>query len=233
LLRDNLDSDHTGLQGHSHGSFLQMLGDPKVYMLSLAYFFLLGATYTVVFTLPSLIRGWEIKDLVVLGILAAIPQLAAIGGMVLVGRRSDRHRERRWHYAFSTALAATGLGLVTVVQGTSSGQIAGSVIGLTIAYIGLTSATPLFFTLTSEYLSKAAAAGGIALISSLGNLGPAVTPYLNVKINSMTGSSTYGLYLVMAMYLVSALIILTAVKAAAHRSHPIVPATVGAGQPVL
>lgn len=227
FLRDNLDNDQTAVQGHHHGSFVQMLGDPKVYLLALAYFFLLGATYTVVFTLPSLIRQWDVKDLFLLGVLAATPQVAAIGGMVMVGRRSDHHRERRWHYAFSTTLAAIGLGIVTVVQGTSLGQIVGSVVGLTIAYIGLTSATPLFFTLTSEYLSKAAAAGGIALISSLGNLGPAVTPYINAKINSITGSSTYGLYLVMAMYLISALIILTVVKAAVRHHPSAVPAAAG------
>ena len=41
--------------------------------------------------------------------------------------------------------------------------------GLTLAGLGFVSATPLFFTTTTEYLSKASAAGGIALISSLGN----------------------------------------------------------------
>ena len=51
-----------------------------------------------------------------------------------------------------------------------------SIIGLTLAGLGFISATPLFFTTTTEYLSKASAAGGIALISSLGNLGPAVAP---------------------------------------------------------
>ena len=218
LLRDALENDGTASEGRSHGSFAQMLRDPRMYLLPLAFFFLAGATYTLVFTLPSLIRGWEIKDLLMVGILAAIPHVAAIGGMVALGRRSDRLQERRWHYAFSTALAAAGLGIVTIVQGTSVGQITGSLVGLTIACVGLASATPLFFTLTSEYLSKATAAGGIALVSSLGNLGPAVAPYVNARINTATGSTTYGLYVVMAMYLLSALIVLATVKPRHTRS---------------
>ena len=63
-------------------------------------------------------------------------------------------------------------------------------IGLCIATVGITSATPLFFTTTSEYLSKAAAAGGIALISSLGNLGAAVSPSITGAINAATGNPT-------------------------------------------
>ena len=37
-----------------------MLKDPKVYTLSLVYFLLLGATYTMVFWLPTLIKSWGI-----------------------------------------------------------------------------------------------------------------------------------------------------------------------------
>jgi len=75
-------------------------------------------------------------------------------------------------------------------------------------------ATPIFFTLITEYLSVAAAAGGIALISSLGNLGPAVSPSLNGLIQQATGSTAYGIYLVMAMYVLAGIILLAAVHAA-------------------
>jgi nitrate/nitrite transporter NarK len=72
----------------------------------------------------------------------------------------------------------------------------------------------LFFTTITEYLSKASAAGGIALISSLGNLGPAVAPSLTGYITATTGSSLFSTYLVVGAYLLSGLLLLIIVKAA-------------------
>ncbi|WP_179404079.1 MFS transporter [Burkholderia guangdongensis] len=218
LLRERLEHDEKDIEGESDGGFLHMLRDPKAYCLALTYFLLLGATYTVVFTLPSLIHGWGIHDLFTVGLLAAVPQVCAIGGMIWFARHSDAHKERRRHYAFATTLAAAGLGVVTLTQGHASAQIAASLAGLTLAYIGLSSATPLFFALTSEYLSKGAAAGGLALISSLGNLGPAVAPSINAMLAKSTGSNVYGLYLLMAMYVASGLVVLAAIRAAG--THP-------------
>ena len=87
-------------------------------------------------------------------------------------------------------------------------------IGLCIATVGIASATPLFFTVTSEYLSKAAAAGGIALISSLGNLGAAVSPAVTGAINAATGNPVNSMYLVIALYLLAGAIMLGALRAA-------------------
>ena len=96
----------------------------------------------------------------------------------------------------------------------STGNLLASIIGLTLAGLGFISATPLFFTTTTEYLSKASAAGGIALISSLGNLGPAVAPSVTGYITATTGSSLYSTYLIVAAYLLSGLLLLTIVRAA-------------------
>ncbi len=130
--------------------------------------------------------------------------------MVLIGRSSDRTKERRWHFFACTVIAAVGLGITILTQG----SLVGSMIGLCIAVIGITSATPLFFTVTSEYLSKAAAAGGIALISSLGNLGAAVSPSVTGAINAATGSPTTACMLVMALYLLSGLLLMVVIRAA-------------------
>src|SRR6476646_11285418 len=71
-----------------------------------------------------------------------------------------------------------------------------------------------FLPRTTEYLSKASAAGGIALISSLGNLGPAVAPSLTGYITATTGNSLYSTYLIVGAYLLSGLLLLIIVKAA-------------------
>ena len=85
---------------------------------------------------------------------------------------------------------------------------------LSLATIGIAAATPLFFTLITKYPSKAAAACGIALISSLGNLGPAVSPSLNGLIRQWTGSTAYSMYLVMGMYILAGVILPVVVSAA-------------------
>lgn len=210
LLSHNLEHDKKAIVGESAGTLGQMLKDPKVYVLALVYFLLLGATYTMVFWLPTLIQSWGVKDLLMIGIYAAIPNAIGVVGMILMGRSSDKLHERRWHFAACVAIAAVGLGITTMLQG----NLVGSLMALSFATIGIAAATPLFFTLITEYLSKAAAACGIALISSLGNLGPAVSPSLNGLIQQWTGSTAYSMYLVMAMYILAGVILLTAVSAA-------------------
>ena len=209
-LRFQLDHDHKDVESASHAGFFQMLKDPKVYGLAFTYFLLLGATYTLVFWIPTLIKSWGVADLFHVGLIATLPQIAGIIGTILMGRHSDKTRERRWHYVTCVAVAALGLSLTTFTQG----NLLASIAGLTLAGAGVVSATPLFFTTVTEYLSRASAAGGIALISSLGNLGPAAAPSVTGYITATTGSSLYSTYLVVGAYLLSGLLLLLIVHPA-------------------
>jgi len=209
-LRFQLDHDHKDVESAHHAGFFQMLKDPKVYGLAFTYFLLLGATYTMVFWIPTLIKSWGVADLLVIGLLATLPQIAGIIGTILTGRHSDKTRERRWHYATCVTVGAVGLLAMTF----SHGNLVASVLGLTLAGLGFISATPLFFTTITEYLSRASAAGGIALISSLGNLGPAVAPSVTGYITATTGNSLMSTYLVVGAYLLSGLLLLIIVKPA-------------------
>src|SRR5436190_20726095 len=212
-LRSNLEHDQTNVASATHMSLGQMFRDRKVYVLALVYFMLLGATYTMVFWVPTLIKSWGVSDLMQIGLYSALPSLIGVFGMILIGRSSDKHGERRWHFAASVAIAAIGLGITTLTQGDLSASLA----GLSLAVIGIASATPLFFTITTEYLSKVGAAAGIALISSLGNLGAAASPAVTGAITAKTGSPVYSMYLVIALYLLSGVILLLAVRSAKAR----------------
>src|SRR6516225_8031961 len=68
LLDDGFQHDVKDVESEPPGTFGQMLRDPKVYVLSLVYCLLLGATYTLVFWMPTLIQSWGIKDLFLVGI---------------------------------------------------------------------------------------------------------------------------------------------------------------------
>src|SRR5690606_32603380 len=146
------------------GSFWALLRDPKVFTMALVYFLFLGANYTLVFFMPTLIRSWGVADVFVIGLLAAIPAVVGAIGMVFVGRSSDQRLERRRHFFFCVVLAAAGLLVAALAQGNMVLGLA----GLAVMAIGQSANTPIFFAAVSEYLPRASAAGGIALISSLG-----------------------------------------------------------------
>jgi D-galactonate transporter len=208
VLRDHLDRDQGLVECASHGSFWQSLRDPKIYVLSLAYFFAIGGIYALVFWVPTLIKSWGVTDLFKIGVYAAIPNIFGVIGMILIGRSSDRHKERRWHYVASALLATVGLGIATQMEG----NLVGSLVGLSIGSIGISTLTPMFFTITSEYLSKAAAAGGIALISSLGNLGSAASPVVGGALTASTGNPISTMYMVMVMFILAGVIVMLAVR---------------------
>src|SRR5258707_9009746 len=112
-----------------------MSAEPKVCVLSIVYFRLAGATYTMVFWVPTLIQSWGVKDLFLIGIYASIPNAAGIIGMILIGRHSDKWHERRWHFAVCVVIAAVGLFTTTLFQG----NFVGSILALAVAVIGVAS----------------------------------------------------------------------------------------------
>ncbi|MOA45377.1 hypothetical protein D3C78_1677700 [compost metagenome] len=74
--------------------------------------------------------------------------------------------------------------------------------------LGIASVAPVFFALLSDYLPRASVAVGIALVSSIGNLGGAVIPSLTSALNTASGGTTYSLLLVMSLYLLASSIVL-------------------------
>ncbi|MCC8945035.1 MFS transporter [Bradyrhizobium sp. Arg62] len=216
LLDDALQHDEENIVKATSGTFRQLLRDPKVYLLSLACFCLLGANYTMVFWMPPLTHSWGVKDPLLVGVYHAVANAAGIVCMILIGRHSDKRHERRWHYATCVTIAAGGLFFLMLLHGT----FVGSILALSFAVIGFVSAPPLFYALTSEYLSAGAAAGGLALVTSLGNLGPAVSPSITGFIVRNTGDNIYGMYFVMALYLLSGALLLLSMRPATNELLP-------------
>jgi sugar phosphate permease len=208
IVRNQLDADSQAAAG-SHGSFWQLLRDPKVYVLSLVYFLLLGAAYAIIFWVPTVIRSWGVTDMLQIGLYAAIPNLVGAIAMVFVARHSDAKMERRWHLIACVLVASVGM-LLTVM---AKGNLALSLAALSLAVVGVASATPIFFTIPTAYLSPASAAAGLALISSLGNLGAAVSPSLTGLISARTGNPLDSMFLVIAAYALVAVVVWLAVPA--------------------
>ncbi|WP_375739380.1 MFS transporter [Pseudomonas boanensis] len=207
-LRQQFDAEHQSATKASHGSLRDLLSDSKVWVLSLVYVLMVAGTYTIAFWTPTLIRSWGVNDMLEIGLYATLPQLFAAAGVILLSRSSDRRRERRWHFTAGALTAASGLAIIALAQG----QLGVSLAGLCLAMMGVASVPPVFFALTSEYLPRASVAVGIALVSSIGNLGGAISPSVTSALNASSGGTLYSLYFVMSLYLLAAFIVLTAAR---------------------
>lgn len=209
-LRTQLDAEqHSSLKA-SHGSVRDLLGDSRFWALSLVYVLMVAGTYAMAFWIPTLIRSWGVADLMHVGLYATLPQLFAIAGVLLLSRSSDRFGERRWHFSSGALVAVCGLAIMVLAQG----QLGASLLGLCLAMLGIASVTPVFFALLSEYLPRASVAVGIALVSSIGNLGGAVIPSLTSALNTASGGTSYSFYLLMSLYLIASAIVLRVARPA-------------------
>lgn len=199
-------------------SFHDAMSDGRVWFGCLIYFCIITGLYGVSFWLPTIVSDMGIKNPAQIGLLTAIPYTIAAVGMVLVGRSSDRRNERRWHIAVPAALAA--IGLVASVMLTSDLILA--LAALSLATFGILTAAPLFWSLPSAYLSGAAAAAGIAIINSFGNLAGFVSPYLVGWLKEATGSTAPGMFTIAGSLVLAAMfVLLTPPRHSGFRRNPV------------
>ncbi len=175
--------------GDQDRSFLRALLDPRVLLLCAVYFANVIGGYGLDFFLPTLIkRAVPAASSAFVGVLSAIPPLFAIFAMMLHGRSSDRRGERRWHVASALWWAAFGLLLASLPVPAVLALLA-----LSLAVSGRWSTIAPFWGLSTTFLNGRAAAGAIALINAVGNLGGFAGPYLMGWLKDQTGDYVVGL----------------------------------------
>jgi len=213
VIDKTLQQDTRALGPAHHGSLRQAMRDPIIYILAFAYFAFIAGTYVITFWLPTIIKSFGLADPLEIGLLTAIPYIIGAIGMVVLSKHSDRTRERRWHCAGAAVLGGAGL----VVASLLSSQLALALVALSFATIGILATMPLFWAMPTAYLSGPAAAGGIALINSLGLVGGFVSPFVIGWMKNLTGSVNYGLYIITALMVLGAIALVVGVPARALR----------------
>ena len=166
----------------------EALTHPRVLALALVYFGVVVGLYGLGLWLPQIVKNFG-ASIMQTGLLAALPGLVGAIAMVLWTRHSDATGERKWHMALPAIAGAAAFAI--------SASVASPAISfafLTIAAACIYAALPSFWPLPTAMLSGAAAAGGIALINALGNLGGFVGPTLVGWMKDATGSFAAGLY---------------------------------------
>jgi nitrate/nitrite transporter NarK len=187
--------------GHGH-RLVDALASPKLWVLAIANFTLLGGIYGISFWLPQIVNDLGVKDVLLNGIVTSIPFAIACAAMIIVGRSSDRTRERKWHIIVCATIGALGL-----IGGASLSVPALALASLSFALAGALASITVLWVLPSAILTGAAAAGGLALMATIGNVGGYVAPYVLGLAKEATGRLDIGLYLMSAAMIIGALLV--------------------------
>ncbi|WP_017906896.1 MFS transporter [Pseudomonas asplenii] len=182
----------------------EVFRNPAIWAFGLIYFCIQSGVYAINFWLPSIIRNLGFSDNLVIGWLSAIPYLLAALFMLFVGRSADLRKERRWHLVVPMLMGAVGL--LIAVNFASSPAVA--ILGLGIATMGALTGLPMFWPVPTALLSAGAAAGGLALINSMGQMAGFLSPYLVGWIKDASGSTDAALYVLAAVIVGGALLAL-------------------------
>ena len=204
-LDQRLGEERARIEDRKKLTLREALTDRRVLLLSMVYLTIVTATYGITFFLPLIVKSHGFSNMDT-GLITAVPYTLGVVGLIIWSRSSDLRNERRWHYVIGAAVAAVGF--VGVAMGISPVV---SLISMSIAAIGLYGCKPPLWAVPSQFLSGTAAAGGIALMNSIGNLGGFVGPYVVGWIRESTKSYEAGLYFLAACAAASAVIALVVI----------------------
>ena len=189
-----------------HGtSVFEGFRSPKVWLLAAIYFLNTTVTYGVFLWLPKILRDLSGEDGWQLSVITAIPFVAALIGMVLIGRHSDRTGERKRHVAACALTAATGL----VLAAFFTEHLVLLVLSFTLSQIGQRSVMSVFWSIPPLVLGGTAAAAGIALINAVGNLGGFFGPSIMGWVRDTTGGYGGGFLVLAGGLLIAAALVLS------------------------
>jgi ACS family tartrate transporter-like MFS transporter len=198
--------ERSARSAHHHGvSDLKVLLNGRVLLICFIYFLNTLVTYGVFLWLPRILRdasgyrGWK------LSLATSIPFAVALVGMVIIGRHSDRTGERKRHVAACAITGATGLILAAGFE-TSVAMI---VFSFAVSQLGQRSVQGVFWAIPPMFLGGTAAAAGIALINSVGNLGGFVGPTVMGWLREVSGSYSAGLLVLASALVVEAILVMS------------------------
>ena len=203
LVLADLDADHVNA-GLRTQRFREAMTHPGVWLLTVIYFCATSSPVTIGFWIPSIIQSLGVNSNFKIGLLSAVPYIGAMIGMVLVGRHSDRTLERRYHAAVGYLISAIGL----VGIGLFANRPALAFTALVIAVTAPLSGHQAFWQMPTTLLAGTAAATGIALINSIGNLSGWLGPSVVGWLEDLTGKTSTGLYVVAGLEVLAATLIL-------------------------
>ncbi|HEX8027883.1 MAG TPA: MFS transporter [Vicinamibacterales bacterium] len=200
-LAREMDAELANTAG-AHVTFGAAAGSGLLWAMSSVYLCVVIAFYGITFWLPQIVQSISTLGSAMVVLLSAIPYMAATIGLVVIGSRSDRTRERRWHVAIPCLIGAAGFVLTVIGPQTPAWALT----TLSVAAFGIWGTLGPFWAMPTALLRGTAAAGGIALVNSIGNVGGFAGPYLMGWIREASGGFSSGLLTLAAILIAGAAI---------------------------
>ncbi|MBB1635524.1 MULTISPECIES: MFS transporter [Cupriavidus] len=201
VLKRNIEEDarQAGASGTGH-SLGAVFKDSRVWWMCMIYFCFVTGQYALTFWMPTLVKTSGVTGNLNIGLLSAIPFICAIVVMNFLGHSADARRERRWHLIVPALMGAVGFAIAASYTHNTVVAIA----ALSLAAAGVLTCAPLFWSLPTAFLSGLAAASGIAVVNSVGNLAGFVAPYMVGYLTDLTHSTQSSMYVLSAMLVLGA-----------------------------
>ncbi|CAN7490789.1 MFS transporter [Variovorax paradoxus] len=203
-LERAIDAEEEQKTAHGPATVLKALTNGRVLFLSLIYFLIQVSVYGVVFYLPTQVAALLGKNVgLLVGFVTAIPWVCALAAAYFVPRLAERSGQHALIALVVLAVSAAG---IAVSVNAASPLVA--LVALCFAAAGFIAVQPVFWSFPTAYLGGAAAAGGIALINSLGAMGGFVAPNVKTWAEHAFASPSAGLNLLAATTVIGATLFL-------------------------
>ena len=207
-LTDELAVEHASKTSHGekHPSLWSAFRNGRVWVLGLIYFGFVYGLYTLAFFLPTIIGGFEAQfgtkfGLLEKGLITAIPYLPAAAALFFVTRHATKHGVKPGHIIIPAVAGAVSIPLALF-----AGSPALTIAVITVTACAIFSALPNFWTVPTQFLTGVAAAAGIALINTMGNIAGFAAPYVTGWLNDLTGGYRVPMFVVGGFMLLSAVL---------------------------
>lgn len=187
-LLNELAEERKGKRADTRHSLREVFRDYRVWLLTIVYMFNGVAIYGVIMWLPQIVRSLGDYSAAQTGLISAIPFAFAAVGLVVISRSSDKTGERKIH----TAISGLFGGILLIASALAPTPLVGLLLLCACAFF-LWSYLGVFWTLPTQFLSGAAAAGGLAAINGFAQLGGFAGPYLVGYVKSTTDSFSLAL----------------------------------------
>lgn len=208
------NAQKTGHEGkHAKGDLRKAFGSGRVWTLAAVYFGFVYGLYALAFFLPTIINGFQDQYDTTFSVMdkawiTAIPYLPAAFVLFFWTRHATRHGTRTWHVAGPAVVGGVSIPLALYM-----GSPTATVAVITVTACAIFAALPVFWSVPSRFLTGAAAAAGIALINTAGNVAGFASSYITGWLKDWSGAYYVPLYLVgFFMLLSAALMILLAAR---------------------
>ncbi len=204
-ITTRLDEERRAKAGAEQITIWQALRHPAVLMLTAGLFFTYSGGYAFWFWFPTMLQrftGWT--DVQRIGWIGAIPFVAGLIGMLVLGGSSDRTGERRWHFAIPQLTAALALGVWFFIPQSNVLLIA----VFTLVGFGTVAYLPSFWALPSAFLTSSAAAAAVGFINCTASIGGFVGPKIFGDLSQHTGSFNTGFIFMIACWIIASVLVL-------------------------